>query len=211
MIVTRCDLPNLPYSVNEIYGIRESNKYAGLKQVYNELYRLYGSIEEIKSGEEKLLLAEDSNAGYEFFREAFSEYCTCLSANGKSNIFKLLQKHRKEYLLVVADGAAFGCEMEKIMQLIRLGRKIALCLPESFEWLVLKAGVIEDSEIKAILDAPYTFVDSKDFFSWERFFASLLIQKSKDTYLQYNKKSLNRAYLHERIKDRILELVPIEK
>ena len=41
VIITRNDLPNLPYSVNEIYGIRESNKYAGLKQVYNELYQLY--------------------------------------------------------------------------------------------------------------------------------------------------------------------------
>ena len=26
VIVTRDDLPNLPYSVNEIYGIRQSNK-----------------------------------------------------------------------------------------------------------------------------------------------------------------------------------------
>ena len=41
VIVSRDDLPNLPYSVNEIYGIRQSSKYAGLKQVYNELYQLY--------------------------------------------------------------------------------------------------------------------------------------------------------------------------
>ena len=47
-------------------------------------------------------------------------------------------------MLVVADGAAFGCEMEKIMQLIRLGRRIILYLPESFEWLVLKSGIIEE-------------------------------------------------------------------
>ena len=26
VIITRNDLPNLPYSVNEIYGIRQSNK-----------------------------------------------------------------------------------------------------------------------------------------------------------------------------------------
>ena len=40
VIVTRDDLQNLPYSVKEIYGIRESGKYAGLKQVYNEFYQL---------------------------------------------------------------------------------------------------------------------------------------------------------------------------
>ena len=44
VIVTRDDLPNLPYSVREIYGIRQSSKYAGLKQVYNEFYHLYGEV-----------------------------------------------------------------------------------------------------------------------------------------------------------------------
>lgn len=42
VIVTREGLPNLPYSVEEIYGIRESGKYASLKQTYNELYHIYG-------------------------------------------------------------------------------------------------------------------------------------------------------------------------
>ncbi|MGN0358156.1 MAG: translation initiation factor 2, partial [Blautia sp.] len=37
VIVTREGLENLPYSVEEIYGIRESGKYATLKQTYNEL------------------------------------------------------------------------------------------------------------------------------------------------------------------------------
>ena len=211
VIVTRDDLPNLPYSVNEIYGIRKSNKYAGLKQVYNELYQVYGSFEQVETDGENLLLAEDSNAGYEFFRGVYSQHYTCLSANGKSNIFKILQQHHKEKVLVVADGAAFGCEMAKIMQLMRLGRRIVLYLPESFEWLVLRSGVIEDSEIKAILEEPCQFIDSKAFFSWERFFTSLLIQKSKDTYLHYNKKFLNKVYLKEKVKDKIMELVPIKE
>ena len=42
VIVTREGLPNLPYSVEEIYGIRMSGKYGALKPVYNELYRIYG-------------------------------------------------------------------------------------------------------------------------------------------------------------------------
>ena len=45
VIVTREGLPNLPYSVEEIYGIRESGKYASLKQTYNEFYRIYGRTE----------------------------------------------------------------------------------------------------------------------------------------------------------------------
>lgn len=42
VIITREGLPNLPYSIEEIYGIRESGKYASLKQTYNEFYRIYG-------------------------------------------------------------------------------------------------------------------------------------------------------------------------
>lgn len=41
VIVTREGLPNLPYSADEIYGIRESGKYASLKQTYNELFHIY--------------------------------------------------------------------------------------------------------------------------------------------------------------------------
>lgn len=40
VLVTREALPMLPYSVTEIYGIRNSGKYGALKQVYNEMYRI---------------------------------------------------------------------------------------------------------------------------------------------------------------------------
>lgn len=42
VLVTRDDLPNLSYSVEEIYGIRMSKQYAGLKKTYNEFYQIYG-------------------------------------------------------------------------------------------------------------------------------------------------------------------------
>ena len=45
VIVTREDLVNLPYSVEEIYGIKSSGKYAGLRQVYHELYHIYESYD----------------------------------------------------------------------------------------------------------------------------------------------------------------------
>lgn len=43
VIATRESLPSLPYSVEEIYGIRTSGKYGTLKQSYHEFYRLYGA------------------------------------------------------------------------------------------------------------------------------------------------------------------------
>lgn len=42
VIVTREGLPSLPYSVEEIYGIRTSGKYGTLKQSYHEFYQIYG-------------------------------------------------------------------------------------------------------------------------------------------------------------------------
>ena len=43
VIVSREKLSNLPYSVDEIYGIRENGKYVGLKSEYtlNEFYQMY--------------------------------------------------------------------------------------------------------------------------------------------------------------------------
>lgn len=43
VIVTREALPALPYSVEEIYGIRTSGRYGTLKQSYHEFYRIYGT------------------------------------------------------------------------------------------------------------------------------------------------------------------------
>lgn len=45
VIVTREDLPNLPYSVDEIYGIHASGKYHDMKRTYNEMYRIYSMVE----------------------------------------------------------------------------------------------------------------------------------------------------------------------
>lgn len=45
VIVTRDDLDQLPYSVDEIYGLKsaDSSKYKEYKRVYNEMYKLYPS------------------------------------------------------------------------------------------------------------------------------------------------------------------------
>ena len=48
VIITREGLPALPYSVEEIYGIRTSGRYGSLKQSYHELYWLYSEEEMLK-------------------------------------------------------------------------------------------------------------------------------------------------------------------
>lgn len=205
IIITREDLPNLPYSVNEVYGLRVSNKYAGIKQCYNEMFRLYGEYTLAAESDTNVIIVEDSNSGYDFFKNIAAENKICISAQGKSNIYRMLQERETEKILVIADGAAFGCEMEHIYQLIESGNNIALYLPESFEWLVLKSGVIEGME--AILDKPGDFIESSQYVSWERFFTDILVQKTKGTYLQYSKKKINPVYLSDKIKNEIIKVM----
>ena len=55
-----------------------------------------------------------------------------------------------------------------------------------------------------ILADPAEYVESKKFFSWERFFRAVLSDETKDTYLAYAKKKLNQAYLNDTIKSSVL-------
>ena len=86
VIVTREGLPNLPYSVDEIYGIRTSGRYVGLKQAYHEFYHIYGEHTPNKSVAPDTVIVEDSNSGYEFFSgiSAGKQY-DVITAGGKAN------------------------------------------------------------------------------------------------------------------------------
>ena len=120
VIVTRENLDMLPVSVEEVYGIKSSGRYGTLNPVYHEMYRLYN----LKSERDvplipKQILVEDSNSGYEFFRDvAEKNGLKCQSARGKSSIFTFLTKLKKENeILVVADGAILKLPPQKCIPL----------------------------------------------------------------------------------------------
>ena len=126
VIITRETLETLPYSVDEIYGIRNSGKYGTLKNVYNEMYKIYTNVNVNESVKVDYIITEDSKAGYQFFKEVYSsEHLQCISADGKSNIYKHLKKDKN--VLVVADGAAFGSEVEKIELYARQNNNCYIC------------------------------------------------------------------------------------
>jgi len=83
-------------------------------------------------------------------------------------------------------------------------------LPESFEWLILSSELLEDKEIKKILTNPENYIDSTEFFSWERFFTKLLIEKTKDSYLKYQKEHINPVYLHSKNIEKFIANLPKE-
>lgn len=212
VIATREGIPSLPYSIEEIYGIRNSGKYGTLKRTYNEFFHLYPADTYKEKLKPDVILTEDSNSGNQFFKAITEDsMILCESADGKSNIFSKTENICKQYpdanVLAIADGAAFGAEMEKMISLMADQKKVFLYLPESFEWIILKAGVLEDREIKEILAEPEKYIESQKYFSWERFFTDLLIHKTENTYLKYGKRLLNPAYLNEKIQNKIIAVM----
>ena len=108
---------------------------------------------------------------------------------------------------MIADGAAIGPEMDRLYKYTLQKNNIHLYLPESFEWLILQSGLIQGKDHQAILEHPEDYIDSREYFSWERFFTSLLTERTKDSYLRYNKGRLNECYLHEKNKEMILKSI----
>ena len=209
VLITRENLYNLPYSVEEIYGLYASGRYQNTKKIYQQMYRIYSDIQELPIKPE-LFILEDSNFGYEFFKAVSDERnLECESAGGKSNIFSKIKNVKNREVCVIADGAAIGPEMNGLYEISHKKKNIHLYLPESFEWIILKSGLIDDREIRKILETPELFIDSKKYFSWERFFTNLLIEKTKNSYLQYRKSAINKTYLHSKNKEKILNCIEI--
>lgn len=210
VIVTRERLENIPYSVNEIYGIRMSGKYSGLKLVYNELYTYYDKNTNTANANVNCILTEASNSGYQFFKAvAIGKAIDCIPAGGKSNIFSWLLQHSDENILIIADGAAFGPEMSRVNNFMKHHPNISLYLPESFEWLLLSSKLLDDGHIIKLLANPADYVESSKFFSWEQFFTNELINLTKGTIWQYSKGKLNNIYLNKTNIEKILLNVPI--
>ena len=214
VLITRENLPALPYSVEEIYGIHCSGKYMDTRQVYNLFYKIYS---ETNPGKilAKSLVTEDSQAGFTFFSQvAMTRGICCESAGGKSNILGILQKRlldkEQKETLVIADGAAFGPEMAHISQLLRGNSNIKLYLPESFEWLLLYADILNKPFIRKRLEEAENYIESEKYFTWERYFTDLLMEETKDSPYPYDKSNLKDFYLQDKVVQKVLEaMVPI--
>ena len=193
----------LPYSVKEIYGFRKSGKFHEARQTYNEIYHLYGEISEQSMIHPQYVLTEDSNSGYEFFSKLSKESnISCVAANGKSNIILSLQKMDQEVgtCLIIVDGAAFGSEMRDVSEYLKEVGGIVLYAPESFEWLLLSTNLIPGIRVSQILEHPETYIDSKEYASWERFFTALLVNRTQgNPFWSYSKKKLPDVYLSSKI------------
>lgn len=207
VIFNREALHMLPYSVEEIYEIKISNKFHTLKKLYpsSEQHR-YTKTAVSNQNDFRVLLTEDSESGLQFYTHYFKDSTVeCVSSKSNSAIFTWLQEHPSEKVLIVADGAAFGAEMERVMKLCETHRGFQLCLPESFEWLILKSGLIKADHLAEVLKNPSAYIESSNYFSWENFFEEYLIRNTEHTVFHYQKSHLNDAYTTKQAQSKITE------
>ena len=197
VIFNRENLHELPYSVEEIYEIKMSGKYHVFQKVYKPRNGyVYAAANGRKKAQTHVLLTEDTHAGFQFYQHLYDGTAIrCESAGSNSSIFAWLQAHHQQGVFVIADGAAFGSEIDRVMKLQKQHpTDITVCLPESFEWLILQSELLPIQGLKETLADPGQHVESAVFFSWEQFFASYLVQHSAGTYYAYSKSKLHTYY-----------------
>ena len=189
-------LAQLPYSVDEIYQIKTSGKknHSFVKMFASNEKHIYTPKSAGKKFIYDTVVVEDSKAGYEFYQAYFDgTKIVCETAKSKSKLNKWVKDYSDsnpdKKLLVIADGAAFGSEMNRFMEIYKSTKNpanITLCLPESFEWLILKSGLLRQEDINEILKNPSDYIESKEYFSWEQFFTHLLVERTKKIdYMHY--------------------------
>lgn len=207
VIFSRESLHDLPYSVEEIYEIKASGKFHKFVKMYKSDKRhVYSFNSTRRNFQFDILLTEDSKSGYEFYRAYFDDRnVVCKTSGSNSEIFKWLRNHKDKKVFVVADGAAFGSEIDRVLKLQSTTEEnFRICLPESFEWLILKSGLIKASDLVSVLDNPSDYIESRDFFSWENFFEDYLVRNTVNTHFQYAKKEINPIYLSENNSKKIM-------
>ena len=207
VIFNRESLHELPYSVEEIYEIHPSGKYYSFKKMYQSNKKdIYYKDHIDEKSKIDILLTEDSKSGFQFYENYFKDTETkCEPSYSNADIFKRLKEHKDRKILVIADGAAFGSEIDRVLKL-QSSISFKICLPESFEWLILKSGLIKTDDIKQMLDNPAEYIESSEFFSWENFFEEYLVRNTVNTPFQYSKKKINPVYLGANAKKIISEI-----
>ena len=204
VIFNRESLHELPYSVEEIYEIKPSGKQHTFKKLYKSSGHMYYIDKKPKERKFAVLLTEDGKSGLQFYQNFFeNKGVSCFSSESNSGIFKWLKDHSDEKIFVVADGAAFGSEIDRVLKL-QAAIDFDLCLPESFEWLILKSGLIKAAGLNDILENPSEHIESAENFSWEIFFEKYLTDITKGTHYRYAKDTLADFYQSERNAKKII-------
>lgn len=167
--MSRRNFGSLPYSVQEIFELSNNTQESPIKPDY--------------------IITEDEKVGYRFYKDTLKDKgVVCISAKSKDKIIKTILDIPDDFktLVIIADGAAFGSNIEGVLDIVdfklrgKVGRKIRILLPESFEYIILASGIIKVDKTKLV--ETYNFAESSVYFSWERYYTELLEEESNGIY-----------------------------
>ena len=221
IIFSRKKLASIPISLEEVYEFTSITKYNNMNVPYT-LTRLESSYLDLDTDKiiPELLITEDSKSGNQFFSNVLN--IPCISADGNAKVNAKLVEVANDYkcIFIIVDGAAFGVYIDEVFDTIEhYNTDVFILAPESFEYLLLKAGAVRCNN--KLLDETYDYCDKKHFLqecpnfslgdnkleSWEQFYTAYLQYSSRgDKDTEYAKKYLKPYYL--RYKNAVLALLP---
>ena len=109
-----------------------------------------------------MIVVEDTNSGFDFFKTAYQN-TKVISSKGKDNVWRVLEKLSDGNIVLAVDGAAFGSNLPKVMEVMSKKKgDVLLIAKESFEFVVLSSQVI-GRKSRAIEGFEYS-IDSSKFF-----------------------------------------------
>ncbi|MCI8639909.1 MAG: translation initiation factor 2 [Coprococcus sp.] len=211
VLVNRSPLKMLPYSIHEIYEIITDRKRVDIKESFHQLKELYSNYPVVENNRMDIVVTEDSNSGNHFFSKLFTR-SDVVSAGGNSKVLSKVQNFQEEDVLIIVDGAAFGAMIESCLEYAatREEQRISVWMPESFEYLILRSGVVESKELPEIMESPSDYIEAKEYESWERYFTQLLISITSDKKYKYSKRVLDGYYIQDGNLQKIAGIFPEE-
>lgn len=224
IIFSRIKLTFLPISLEEIYEFTSVTKYNNINTPYTltsikNTYRDKDTSRVVPD----LVITEDEKSGFQFFDNVLNIDCVSAKGNSKvkAKLLDMIDNYNYKCIFIIVDGAAFGVYIEELLDIIEHSRdtQVFILAPESFEYLLLKAGAVAyDTKL---LDETYNYCDKEHFLkecpnfdlgknkleSWEQFYTAYLQYLSRgDKDTEYAKKRLKPYYL--RYKNAVLALLP---
>lgn len=210
VLINRASFKMLPYSIHEIYEIITDKKHADVKESYHYFKELYSNYPVLENNRMDIVVTEDSNSGCQFFSGLFKQ-SRVVSAGGNSRVLLRLQELESGDILIIVDGAAFGAMIENCLEFISTKKqRISVWMPESFEYLILRSGMIQSAELPEILASTSDYVEAEEYESWEQYFTQLLISLTENKAYKYLKKTLNAYYMQEKNVQKIIKTFPEE-
>lgn len=183
VIVSRnnIQLQGLPYSIDEIYTLKNIAGFIRNVKKYDiPENRLLGSKEPVTA-----FVSEDSKSSY-FMLCRLAKVKSTKWNGGNSTVLSRLTDLVTENcrVLVMVDAAAFGAFIDDIWKQYNLfSDKIAVYLPESFEWLLLHLYMFNDDDyVQDSLRNPDTLSAS-----YEQFYTDVCIEAFRRHNISYSK------------------------